>query len=131
MNQAKVVPLNSAAHPHVLVRDGSADLEIVQVFGDLDLACADELESLLHGLATQPHAPAIAVNLTACHYLDSTILTVFVRASRELGDRFALIVPKGSSTHRILQIVGLDKVLHIDETPEALAESFGVTLPVT
>ena len=131
MNQTKVVPIHQAPHPHVLVRDGSDDLEIVQVFGDLDLACADELESMVQQLGSQHHGPAVAVNLTACHYLDSTILSVFVRAAREFGTRFALVVPDKSPAHRILEIVGLDMVLHVDETPEALAASLGVTLPAT
>ncbi len=136
MNEAKIIPLQTASNlhrgtTHVFVRDYSEDMEVVHVFGDMDLACADELESLLVGLASQKHEPAVVVNLTACHYLDSTILTVFVRASKALGPRFALVVPSASAVRRIFQIVGLDRVLQIMKCVDEASTSLGVALPRT
>ncbi len=134
MNEAKVIPLQTLSRlnrgtTHVFVRDYSDDLEVLHVFGDLDLACAQELESMLVELSSQEHEPAVAANLTACNYLDSTILTVFVRASKELGPRFTLVVPQNSPIRRILRIVGLEKILQIVEDTDSAATAMGATLP--
>ena len=133
VDQTKVISIHGEpvirGADHVLVRDSSKDFEVVHVFGDLDLSSADELESMLVALSSQKHTPSLAVDLTACHYLDSTILTVFVRAARELDDRFALIIPTGNPVRRILHIVALDQVVHIEESLQEAAQSLGVTLP--
>ena len=134
MDQPKVISIQTRegitrGKAHVLVRDGSKDFEVVHAFGDLDISCADELESMLVALSSQDHAPAVAVDLSACHYLDSTILTVFVRAARALDERFAIVIPTGNPVRRIMRIVALDQVVHIEETVEGAAQSLGATLP--
>lgn len=134
MTQLNVLPFKHAqslnrGNAHLLVRDRSKDLEVVNAFGDLDLASAQELESMLIALSTQDHAPALVADLSACHYLDSTILTVFVRTARRLGNRFGLVIPAESAVRRIFRIVGLDTVIPIDESLDLAAARLHKTMP--
>ncbi len=127
-SERKTRPVN-AGIAHILVRDSADGVEVIHAFGDLDLSCSAELESMIVALSSEMRAPAVVVNLSACHYLDSTILTVFVRASRELSERFAVVVPPDNPVRRIFAIVGLDTVLGIDDSLEACAERMEFALP--
>jgi len=134
MNEPNVVPFrrpkqHAVERGYLFVRDSSSDLEVVHAFGELDLACAKELESTIVALSAQPHEPAIIVDLTACNYLDSTILTVFVRAARLLEARFTIVVPANNPVFRVIRIVGLNQLVPIFEKIDMAASQMEVTAP--
>jgi anti-anti-sigma factor len=81
----------------------------------LDYSSSDQLEAAID--RTQSAAPrSVAVDFTECRYIDSTVLTVLVRASKTLGDALRIVVPRDSHIRRILTITNLDRMLQIDES---------------
>ena len=131
---AEVIPLRVPADTpigstHMLVRASSEDIEVVHVFGDVDLSNAPELELLLSNLSRQPHLPTVVVDLTGCSYVDSSILNLFVRAFRQLNDRFAAVLPMANPTRRIFSIVKLDSVLPLYENVADAALELGCIVP--
>jgi anti-anti-sigma factor len=56
------------------------------------------------------------VDFTGCRYIDSTVLTVLVRASKKNGDALHVVIPLGSHIRRIFAITNLDRMIRIEET---------------
>ncbi len=81
----------------------------VALVGDFDLFYRDELESRINASAS-PGEP-LRIDLTHCTYVDSTILTVFVRAAKAYGDRLEIIAPSSGNVARILALTKLDTYL--------------------
>ncbi len=95
------------------------------VAGELDHATAEQLRGpLLEAIAGG--ADGILVDLSECHFIDSTGLSVLVEARRLLGDRnggpsFGICCAD-PQVRRLLEITGLDRALEMHETrEEALA----------
>ena len=79
---------------------------IVTLRGELDMAGAPELEKALAALEDEPDVHAIALDLSALEFMDSSGLRAVVRADRrttETGRRFAL-VKGGEPVHRVFEI---------------------------
>lgn len=135
MSQAQIIPFRARADAplgamHTFVRASSDDVEVVHVFGDLDLSVSDEFELTVLTLAAQRHVPAVIVDLTGCNYLDSSILNATVRIFRRLNDRFAVVVPYGNPTRRIFSVVRLDRVLPMYESIADAAADLGCIAPL-
>ena len=81
----------------------------------MDYSTSDRLSAAIDG--TQ-HAAArpVAVDFSECRYIDSTVLTVLIRANKTLGDALRIVIPRDSHIRRIFAITNLDRVMHIDET---------------
>ena len=97
-----------------LARGGS----LVGVNGELDMATSAELESALE--RTNPRE-RVVVDLTACHFLDSSAIRVLVRGAvraESAGGRFSLVAPD-PRLRRVLEIAGLEAKLPIHPTVEA------------
>lgn len=84
---------------------------ILHVFGDVDLACADEFEDAMQEAAAG--GATLIVDLQGCQYMDSTGLRSLVRAVKRHGDRVHAIVTEGSIVARILQLTAFHDVLRI------------------
>jgi anti-anti-sigma factor len=100
------------------------EASVVSVIGELDLASSPALEEELERLAAG-HAPVVIVDLSALEFMDSTGLSVLVRAhhrSEENGQRFGLV--NGSQqVQRLLSLTGVADRLTLQETPELLDEA--------
>jgi anti-anti-sigma factor len=96
-----------------------ANVTLIHVKSDLDIASVQTLESAIDLAATSSDAP-IVVSLAACPYCDSTGLRLFVASSKTLGSRFALIVPPASRCYRVFEITGLKKALPVYPSLEAV-----------
>lgn len=97
---------------------------VVSVAGELDLATSSALEQELERLAGE-HVPLVIVDLSELDFMDSTGLSVLVRAhqrSAQAGQRFGLV--NGSSqVQRLLDLTGVADRLTLAESPQLLDEA--------
>jgi anti-sigma B factor antagonist len=101
------------------------DAAVISVSGELDLASSPALEEQLERVA-RSDASLVIVDLRALEFMDSTGLSVLVRAhqrSEENSQRFGLV--NGSQqVQRLLTLTGVAERLTLEETPgELLGES--------
>ncbi len=102
------------------VRDGAEAL-VIEVSGELDLASSPELERELER-GTASEAPLLIIDLRKLEFMDSTGLSVVVRAHQRAtqgGKRFAIV--KGpQQVQRLLSLTGVAERLTVVDTPEEL-----------
>jgi anti-sigma B factor antagonist len=104
--------------------DRPAELDgvvVVEVAGEVDLRSAPELEQELVRPA-QGATSFIVLDLTRCTFIDSSALNAIVHgktAADAAQCRFALVCPS-ENLMRVLRIAGLDRVLEIHRSREAV-----------
>jgi anti-anti-sigma factor len=108
---------------NVEVRDGDQAV-VIGVSGELDLASSPALEhELARGSAS--HAELVIVDLRGLEFMDSTGLSVLVRAHQratENGQRFGVV--KGpQQVQRLLSLTGVADRLTLADSPEELLTS--------
>lgn len=94
---------------------------VLAVSGELDLATCPELEAHL-ARAFASKAEVVIVDLRELEFIDSTGLSVLVKAHQQAGDtgaRFGL-VNGGSQVRRLLSLTGLAERLAVADAPEEL-----------
>lgn len=103
-------------------------MQVIAVRGELDLHTAPQLEESVDA-ALENGDQALAIDLTACEFIDSTGIALIVRAWRQLSDgsnegpagNFALC-GLSDQVQRLFQITGLESTIPMHETlDEALA----------
>jgi anti-sigma B factor antagonist len=92
----------------------------VRVRGEVDLSTAPELTEALDA-AIRNSRGAFVVDLTDVDFLDSTGLTVFVRARALLGreERDLVIVCPPGPARRVFEITGIDELFAMFDSREA------------
>ncbi len=99
-------------------RDGAAT---ISVRGEIDMATAARLEEPL-GAAIERGVPTVVIDLSGCEFLDSSTLSLLVRAHRDLaarGRRLSLVVPPTKAIRSIFVFAQLDGLLEIEPDWEA------------
>jgi anti-sigma B factor antagonist len=85
---------------------------LVRIFGEIDLSNADRVRVALDPIIEE-HPERLIVDLRDLTFLDSSGLTVFVRAASRVGSlelrNVSVIV------HRIIDATGLSDILHIEQ----------------
>jgi anti-sigma B factor antagonist len=108
------------SHFQVDVRN-SDDATVISVSGELDLASSPALEEELERVA-QSNAQLVVVDLRNLEFMDSTGLSVLVRAhqrAEENGRRLGLV--NGSQqVQRLLTLTGVADRLALTDVPEGL-----------
>lgn len=92
---------------------------VIRIFGELDLATSPGLEEELDRVAAEA-VPLIIVDLAELEFMDSTGLSVLVRAhqrAEEAGQRFGL-VNSSQQVQRLLTLTGVKDRLVLEEIPE-------------
>ncbi len=79
------------------------------MFGEFDLSVADELREAI-ALHLRSRLPLV-LDLAYCEYLDSTILSVFVRLAKAEPARLGFVVPLGARVRRIFDMTHLSDAL--------------------
>lgn len=95
---------------------------VVAIAGELDLHTAPQLAAELDAYALS--ASEVVVDLTAVSFMDSTALGAVLAATRRIrdaGGRLSLAAP-GAETRKLLELVGVDRVLPVYETAERALE---------
>jgi anti-sigma B factor antagonist len=90
------------------------DTQVIAVAGEVDLATGPELERALLGLPRNG-AASVVVDLTECGFMDSTGISILVRAHQRLGragGRLAVVSAK-RPVLRVFELTGLDQLLAI------------------
>ena len=95
---------------------------IVSLTGEHELFNAMKLQRLLDGLIDE--GLALVVDLTAATFLDSSIVSVLLRArerARRAGTSYAVVLDEssGESVIRMFEITGLDRYLPVVRDREA------------
>ena len=108
------------SHFRVEVRNADATT-VISVSGELDLASSPALEEELERVA-QSDAQLVVVDLRGLEFMDSTGLSVLVRAhqrAEENGRRLGLV--NGSQqVQRLLTLTGVADRLTLTDVPESL-----------
>lgn len=101
------------------------EAEVLTVGGELDLAAAASLQEELDR-ALGSGSPLIVIDLKELDFIDSTGLSVLVRAhqqAQESGLQFGLVNP-GAQVERLLSLTGLAGRLTLpDEVRDRLSEA--------
>ena len=102
-------------------KEGSAAL--IAVRGELDLASGPELESELEKVSP-PETTLVVVDLRELEFMDSTGLSIIVRAHQRLADQGCeLGLVKGSpQVQRLLDLTGVAERLRLVAAPEELLD---------
>src|SRR5215210_5715162 len=99
-------------------------VRLLEAFGELDLATAPRLCSLLDAARLQ-RVKRLVVDLTDVDFCDSTGLRALIGASTELrvsGGRLAIACLPGGAVARLFEIVGARESLRVcDSQADALA----------
>lgn len=96
---------------------------VLAVSGELDLAASPTLEERLDEVFDGDVAHLI-IDLRALEFIDSTGLSVLVKAHQRAGDagcRFGL-VNGGSQVRRLLSLTGIAERLTVADSPEELLD---------
>ena len=100
-------------HRVVLDRDGEA--AIVEATGELDAFAAPDLSRAFAELMGERQ---VLADFERVAFMDSTVLSLIVRATRDLTDAGAsirVVLPSGPA-RRIFEITALDRVLPVAES---------------
>jgi anti-sigma B factor antagonist len=110
------------SHFRVEVRDNDR-AAVVTVSGELDLASSPAFEEELDRVISS-EAPVVVIDLRELEFMDSTGLSVLIRAhqrAEERGQRFGLV--RGSQqVQRLLSLTGVADRLTLVDAPEELLE---------
>jgi len=97
---------------------------VVAVSGELDLASGPELEAELDQL-TGPDIQLVVIDLRRLDFMDSTGLSILVRAHQRLGSEGCEmgLVRGSQQVQRLLDLTGVAERLRLVDAPEELLES--------
>jgi anti-anti-sigma factor len=104
----ETIPVNGKHHDvaqNAIILESRPEGEILHVFGEVDLTSVDELRSSIDRAAAS--GPHVIVDLEPCTYIDSTILSVLMRASDTYAGRFQIVVPPTGIVRRVFTITSL------------------------
>lgn len=77
----------------------------IAVANELDMAATPYVEDLVDK-ARRVDCKALTIDLTACPYIDSSAIALFVRLSKKDWTDFAVEVPARGPIYRVLDICG-------------------------
>jgi anti-sigma B factor antagonist len=95
---------------------------VVAVGGEIDVHTAPQVDDALAAVAAP--GSAVVADLTKVEFIDSTGLSVLVRAlarARDEGGSLGVVAPTERVT-KVLRLTGLDAVLSVYDTVEAAVE---------
>ena len=82
---------------------------VLALAGDFDIFSSGEVEEKIN--ARMSSGEPLRLDLSQCTYVDSTILTVLVRAANAYGDRLEILAPTSGNVARVLALTKLDRYL--------------------
>lgn len=104
----------------VRVEETSTGRVVFHVVGELDLATVSLLEDALaaHGDARSP-----VIDLGGCSFLDSSGVRALAATAKRVetqGGQLELVARKDSGVARVLEITGIDTVVHVHPSLDAV-----------
>jgi anti-sigma B factor antagonist len=101
-------------HPLAVERTSSDGVDLLLVGGELDIATAPRLISVLNR-AVQEALRSLVVDLSEVDFMDSTGLALLINAHRRLSRRskgFAVVCPPGP-LRRVFEVTDMVETLHV------------------
>ena len=92
-----------------VIHESENGLEILHVYGEADLTAVGEFETALESAAASGRP--VVIDLGPCQYLDSTMLSAFVKANQTYLGRFWIVVPQTGIVRRLFTITSL--IVHL------------------
>ena len=101
------------------MHDFSGPAHIISVFDDIDIYNAPAFEAEVESAA---RSPFVVIDLSDCHYMESSGIAVLIRAYKRFGARLRIVVAAGSNIERVLRMTNLREKLPVAASrDEALA----------
>ena len=101
------------AHP-------SPRLAVVTLQGEHDISTSETLEQALAQAAAHSN---VLVDLSACSFIDSTVITILIRTAETVkagGEQIALVIPPAQrAIARVAEMTGLGQLVPLYDTREA------------
>jgi anti-sigma B factor antagonist len=106
------------------------EVVVVALRGELDLASRPRADEQLRR-AEALGAPALVIDLGELEFMDSNGATLLIQAHRRaLADGRRLALLNGSAEpHRVIELLGLQKLLRMVDDPRELVRSGGSEMP--
>ena len=111
--------------PLAVERTSEQGLELIQVEGEVDIATASRLISVLNSSVAEA-LRSVVVDLSRVAFMDSTGLALLINAHRRLAMRrkgFAVVCPPGP-LRRVFEITDMVETLHVCPDRESAAKAF-------
>jgi anti-anti-sigma factor len=103
---------------------GPDDVYVVRVAGEVDMSHEKELHSELRA-AVEADTNGIVVDLTECEFIDSSAIRALLLSreekNRNPGSESLAVAASSDQILRILEVMGLDKVLPVEPTVDQAA----------
>jgi anti-anti-sigma factor len=102
---------------------------VVTLRGEYDLASAERLGAALDAAESRP---AVLVDLSACTFVDSSVITALLRAAgraRARDGTLELVVPTAGLVRRALELAGVRAILPLHETQRAALAAIEAAAP--
>jgi len=103
---------------------GPDDVYVVRVAGEVDMSHEQELRSELRA-AVEADTNGIVIDLTACEFIDSSAIRALLLSreekNRNPGRESLAVAASSDQILRILEVMGLDKVLAVEPTVDQAA----------
>jgi len=127
-NEASVGP-----HDCIQAEVHSTHVAIVTLRGEHDLASGEELKA---ALVTASRRRNVIVDLSGCTFIDSSVISVLLRASNELqerGGQLSLVIPRGGhrAVRTVFDLMSLDRLMPTHETRAAALRQLDDTTSAT
>ena len=113
----------------IITTDQTDELATIQIEGEVDVSCADDLREELT-LALDAAPARIEVDLSTMPYIDSTgigVLVGFAHRATDEGVEFSLVAPQ-ANVARVLSLLGVSDELNVvpakAEAEEAEADAY-------
>jgi anti-anti-sigma factor len=98
----------------------SPHLAIVTLQGEHDISTGEALEQALRHAAAHSD---VLVDLSLCGFVDSTVITILIRAAQTVragGERLVLVIPPGQrAVARVAQMTGLGQLVALYDSRDA------------
>jgi anti-anti-sigma factor len=110
---------------HVDIEDRT-DHALVTAAGEIDAATADILADAVSAALTDGHRQVL-LDFAKVTFIDSTGLGVLVkshRAAEAVDARFCVVHPT-PQTRKLIQVLGLDQLLHVYDSPDEALRTRG------
>jgi anti-sigma B factor antagonist len=103
---------------------GPDDVYVVRVAGEVDMSHEEELRSELRA-AVEADTNGIVVDLTQCEFIDSSAIRALLLSreekNRNPGSQGLAVAASSDQILRILEVMGLDKILPVEPTVDQAA----------
>lgn len=117
------------ADPSALVIDIKREagaVVLLLVKSDVDFASASNLEAAIKAEGSRP-GQRIVVSLVDSNWCDSSGIGVFLRAKRDLGNRFAIVLPSDHQMRQVFNVTHLTEYLSIYPTRREAIDATSLT----